>query len=291
MLRWNGRLIVVLPGVPEEAQSIVQRVLLPKLLRLLDLPAHRARPQLVRRVFHTFGVVETEVQSHVKDLVGLKDIRIGILPSPRGVSLSLLWEGNPHPTPRGCRVSSLGEFEKIVRTVRDRLGAMVFGEDADTMEAVVGRQLAAQGLTLALAESCTGGLIGHRLTQVPGSSAYFDRGVVCYSNEAKHQLLGVPNSLLSRHGAVSAQVAAAMAIGIRRRSGVALGLSVTGIAGPDGGSVRKPVGLVYVGLDSGVHPKGRWTRTYAFRGDRSVITLRASQAALNLLRVYLARRT
>ena len=113
------------------------------------------------------------------------------------------------------------------------------------MEEVVGRLLLKEQHTIALAESCTGGLIGHRLTQVPGSSAYVDRGIICYSNKAKVDLLGVPADLIERHGAVSAEVAAAMATGIRERSGVSIGLSVTGIAGPGGGTEGKPVGLVH----------------------------------------------
>jgi nicotinamide-nucleotide amidase len=176
----------------------------------------------------------------------------------------------------------------MVREVRNRLGDSVYGEAAQTMEGVVGQALAARGLTVAVAESCTGGLIGHRITQVPGSSSYFDRSVICYSDEAKQELLGVPEALIRDHGAVSAEVAAAMAGGIRVRSRTDIGLSVTGIAGPRGGTKRKPVGLVCVGLDSGVTPTRRETRQFHFHGDRHMIKLRASQAALNVLRLYLA---
>lgn len=155
------------------------------------------------------------------------------------------------------------------------------------MEEVVGHQLLRQRLTLALAESCTGGLIGHRLTQVPGSSAYLDRAFVCYSNQAKSELLGVPPNLIARYGAVSREVAAAMAKGVRERSHVAVGLSVTGIAGPGGGSATKPVGLVYVGLDAG--KAGRETKKFRFHGDRATIKIRSSQGALDLLRRWLLR--
>ena len=154
------------------------------------------------------------------------------------------------------------------------------------MEGVVGRALAEKKLTVALAESCTGGLIGHRLTQIPGSSAYVDRGIVCYSNQAKIDLLGVPAALLQQHGAVSAEVAATMATGVRQRSGTSVGLSVTGIAGPGGATETKPVGLVYVGLSD---EKGTTTtREFRFHGDRSVIKQRSSQAALDLLRRWAA---
>jgi nicotinamide-nucleotide amidase len=156
------------------------------------------------------------------------------------------------------------------------------------MEEVVGRLLAGQKRTVALAESCTGGLIGHRLTQVPGSSAYVDRGVICYSNQSKIDMLSVPADLIVKHGAVSREVAAAMAKGIRERARVSVGLSVTGIAGPGGATVTKPVGLVYVGLDGGAGDS--LTKEFRFHGDRSVIKQRSSQAALNLLRLWLIDR-
>jgi nicotinamide-nucleotide amidase len=141
--------------------------------------------------------------------------------------------------------------------------------------------------TIAIAESCTGGLIGHRLTQVPGSSAYVDRDIVSYSNEAKIDLLGVPADTIDRHGAVSAEVAGAMAKGVRERSGVSIGLSVTGIAGPGGATPTKPVGLVYVALDA--KNGDAITREHRFHGDRSVVKQRSSQAALDLLRRYLLK--
>jgi nicotinamide-nucleotide amidase len=146
---------------------------------------------------------------------------------------------------------------------------------------VVGRLLSAHGLTLSVAESCTGGLLGHRLTNVSGSSAYFERGVVVYSNRAKQELLGVPDDLLRAHGAVSGPCAEAMARGICERSGSACGLAVTGIAGPDGGTPQKPVGTVFVG----VAVAGNVTsRRFRFAGDREAIKWQSAQAALDLLR-------
>jgi nicotinamide-nucleotide amidase len=136
-----------------------------------------------------------------------------------------------------------------------------------------------------VAESCTGGLIGYRLTQVAGSSAYVDRGVLCYSNRAKTDLLGVPAGLIEQHGAVSREVAEAMAKGMRERAGVSVALSVTGIAGPGGATETKPVGLVHIGLDGG--SDGVVTKEFRFHGDRSVIRQRAAQAALDLLRRWL----
>jgi nicotinamide-nucleotide amidase len=149
------------------------------------------------------------------------------------------------------------------------------------MEEVVGLRLAVAGFTLATAESCTGGLVAERLTDVPGSSTYFMEGVVTYSNEAKTRLLGVPSELIEAHGAVSAEVAEAMAEGVKRRAGVDFGLSVTGIAGPGGGTQAKPVGLVYIALADDAHTEHR---RLMLPGDRHLIRWRSSQAALDLLR-------
>jgi len=274
--RWSGRFVAVLPGVPREAEQMFDVAVAPKLATTSDA-------RLDRRVIHTFGLIEAEVDRRLAGVVTARtEISLGFLASPLGVMVSVTALGQPSLIrPR---------LDKAVHTIKRRLGRYVFAEGADTMEEVIGRQLAQRGLTLALAESCTGGLIGHRLTQVPGSSAYFDRGVICYSNAAKTDLLGVSRGLLARHGAVSAEVARAMAEGVRMRSHTQIGLSVTGVAGPGGGSERKPVGLVYIGLDA---RGGRGTRTtpiskeFRFHGDRATIKSRAAQAALNLLREWL----
>ena len=149
------------------------------------------------------------------------------------------------------------------------------------MEEVVGLRLAVTGFTLATAESCTGGLVAHRLTEVPGSSTYFMEGVVTYSNESKTRLLGVPPELIATRGAVSAEVAEAMAAGVKERAGTDFGLAVTGVAGPGGGSEEKPVGLVYIALADDAHTEHR---RLMLPGDRHLIRWRASQAALDLLR-------
>lgn len=168
--------------------------------------------------------------------------------------------------------------------ITNRLGQHVFSANGEPMEEVVGQLLLARGVTIALAESCTGGLITHRLTQVAGSSAYVDRGVVCYDDRAKIELLGVSEASLKKHGAVSAQVAKSMAQGIRTRSKADVGLSVTGVAGPGGGTAHKPVGLVYVGLATS---KKSYTKVFQFHGEREAIKLRSSQAALDVLRRWL----
>ena len=156
------------------------------------------------------------------------------------------------------------------------------------MEMVVGQLLSSRQWTLALAESCTGGLVANRLTDVPGSSAFLDRGVVTYSNKAKEELLGVSPALLRKYGAVSGQVALAMAKGIRANSHVDLGVSVTGIAGPGGGSAKKPVGLVYMAIDG---PQGSQSQHGQFWGNRTEIKFRSSQAVLNMIRRYVLQTT
>ena len=191
-------------------------------------------------------------------------------------------------TTKSHRSVSEAVINSLAEGIRARLREWLFAEGRDTMEEVVGRLLTKQGLTVAVAESCTGGLIGHRLTQVAGSSAYVDRGAICYSNRAKTDMLGVPAELIARHGAVSQEVAAVMAKGIRERAGVSVGLSVTGIAGPGGSTETKPVGLVYVGLDG--ETRDAVTKEFRFHGDRSVIKQRSSQAALDLLRRWLTGR-
>lgn len=282
-LHWKGALIAALPGVPVEAERMFSTVLAPRLRRELD--SERA-DWIERRVLHTIGLPESEVEQWIGGLLPRGGgIRLGLLASPLGVVVSLTAQVSTDA--RGK--IRLGHLEQAFRRVGEKLGRHVYAEGTDTMEQVVGRLLASRGLILALAESCTGGLIGHRLTQVPGSSAYLDRGVVCYSNRAKTELLGVPERLFIAQGAVSAPVAAAMAKGVRTRSRASVGLSVTGIAGPGGGTDKKPVGLVYVGLDTARGKAGRVGKTQAFRfhGTRETIKLRASQAALNMLREWL----
>jgi nicotinamide-nucleotide amidase len=177
-------------------------------------------------------------------------------------------------------------LEETEEIVRERLGRAVFGRDGGTLASAVGDRLISRGETLSTAESCTGGLIGTMLTDVPGSSRYYLGSIIAYANSAKASLLGVAEPLLAAHGAVSQPVAEAMARSVRERLNSTWALSVTGIAGPDGGSPKKPVGLVYVGLAG---PGGLSSREFRFGDDspRDVIRSRAALTALNLLRLAL----
>ena len=284
-LKWKGCVLVALPGVPSEAKQMFAVAVAPKLAR--EAAARGRQGRIARRMLQTFGLAESDLDLRLKGLVRAESgVRLGLLASPLGVTVSLTTCGI------GLKTDSKGErvLDRLVKAIRKRVGAYVYGEGDETMEEVVGRHLASGGLTLAVAESCTGGLIGHRLTQVPGSSTYLDRVAVCYSDQAKVELLGVPKHLVRRHGAVSPEVAAAMARGIRLRSHAGVGLSVTGIAGPGGGTAQKPVGLVYVGLNAERNSQSSLIREFRFHGDRHSIKLRASQAALELLRQWLVRR-
>ncbi|MDH5668905.1 MAG: competence/damage-inducible protein A [Nitrospira sp.] len=280
-LTWKGAVLVVLPGVPREMEAMMRESGVPF---LTDRRARSGRhlPEPIRRsVFHTWGLPEADVEANLKGLIprGIP-VGLGLLASSMGVLVSL--------TTGSRRSVSPGLIESLEQGVRVRLHEWLFAEGTDTMEVVVGRLLLKQGLTIALAESCTGGLISHRLTQVPGSSAYVDRGAVCYSNQSKTAMVDVPVELIAGHGAVSSEVAASMANGIRRRAGVSIGLSVTGIAGPGGATDTKPVGLVYMGLSA--ESGETITKELRFHGDRSMITQRSSQAALDLLRRWLLGR-
>ena len=286
-LKWKRAGVFCLPGVSHEARTTFSESVLPILRRerWLGVPAEI-------RTLHTFGLAEREIDRRIEGIISPDGpIRLGLLASALGVSVSLTWFPPKEPRKRATSDDAAARSHasrddpgKKVETIVSVLGDYVFATNGLGMEEVVGQSLRAQGLTIALAESCTGGFIGHRLTEVAGSSAYVDRGVTCYSNQSKIELVGVPSSVLKQYGAVSGPVAKAMAEGIRSGSGADLGLSVTGIAGPGGGTRSKPVGLVYVGLSV---PRQSLTKAFRFHGDRKTVKLRASQAALDVLRRWL----
>ncbi len=274
-LEAEGRTIVLLPGPPRELEPMVLNRVLPRLRGMRE-------GFQIRRVLKLAGVSESQIEDRISDLypVDSQDFEMTVLASPGQIEIHL------------TAFSELSEDDAEKKLTRpfdamiERLGEDVFTVRDEELEDVIGDLLSKEGATLAVAESCTGGLLGHRITNVPGSSAYFLEGVQSYSNEAKIRLLGVPPSLLENHGAVSSEVAAAMADNIRAGSGATYGLSITGIAGPTGGSKIKPVGLVYVSLAS---PDETQTEKNLFLGDRISVKQRASQSALDMLRRRLQR--
>jgi nicotinamide-nucleotide amidase len=224
------------------------------------------------------GLPESAVEEKIGPIYsGVKNPQTSLLASGGQVEIRL--------TARGESFDEAGSLLEELRVrIRTALGHHIFSEDGELLEEVVGRLLTVTKKTISIAESCTGGLITHRLTEVAGSSRYLERGYVTYSNESKVQLLGVPEKLLTEGGAVSEDVALAMARGVRHASGTDLGLAVTGIAGPGGGSAEKPVGLVYVALSDGNVEKAH---RYLLPGNRSQVKSWTAQLALNLLRMRL----
>jgi nicotinamide-nucleotide amidase len=249
---------------------------------LLDLARARLGrgPAIAVRTLRTAGAAVADLEERLGAWLGSAeaDVVLTAAPDEGEVWVRLRARG---ATPEAA-AEALASLE---RRVAAALGEDCYGRDGDSLEQAVGRLLIARGLVLALAESCTGGLVGHRLTSVPGSSAFFERGVVVYSNRAKEELLGVPAEILRTHGAVSRPCAEAMARGICERSGAACGLSITGIAGPDGGTPAKPVGTVFIGL---AVQGAVQARHFRFAGGRASVKWQSSQMALDMLRRALA---
>ena len=266
-----NRLLIALPGVPSEMQAIMERSVLPRFRRLPGLGV------VETRTLRTVGVVELQIERFLRRLRVPETVQIGLYPHLRAVDIRLTAIG----TSRRQARASLATIERFLRR---SLGAAVYGTDDETLEGMVGALLTRHRKTLAVAESCTGGLVTDRLTNVPGSSRYLRGAVVAYHNDLKRQCLRVPAAQLARFGAVSAPVARAMAQGVRRLACVDLGLAVTGIAGPTGATPRKPVGLVYLGLaDSRTVQSLRCQ----FFGDRTSVKIQTAQTALDWLRRYL----
>ncbi|MDQ3745386.1 MAG: competence/damage-inducible protein A [Acidobacteriota bacterium] len=265
----EGRIVVLLPGPPRELKPMFDSHVLAKL-------SERAGGlHVARRVLRVAGMGESAVDERIAPVyTQYKNPQTTILFNNTEIEIHLTAQGKTEQEAELLLDGLAGQIE-------ERLGDSIFAFRGEQMEEVVGLRLAVNGFTLACAESCTGGLVAHRLTEVPGSSNYFMEGVVTYSNEAKTRLLGVPAELIERHGAVSAEVAEAMAEGVKRRAATDFGLSVTGIAGPGGGTTEKPVGLVYISLADDAHTEHR---RILLPGDRHLIRWRASQAALDLLR-------
>ena len=259
--------LVLVPGVPREMKAIFDEEVAPRLRRRLSPDA------ISHRTLCTAGVGESDLQEMLGDISHLlgPDIRLAYLPRPGQVRLRL--------TGGGARAGP--KLDRLEAHVRARLGAHIFGTEGDVLEAVLGSLLRGRGLSIALAESCSGGLGLHMLTNVPGSSDYVAGGVVAYSNAAKRSLLDVPAAALESHGAVSREVALKMAQGVRARFGADAGLGITGIAGPGGGSDEKPVGTTWIAYADGLRETARCHR---FGTHREANKIRSAIAALDLAR-------
>jgi nicotinamide-nucleotide amidase len=269
-LEAKGAVIVVMPLGSAHLDALVT-----ERLRPLARQRFGGAGGTVVRTLLTTGLAPADVEDRLGPWLGKPGpISVSSVITDADVWVRLLARGTSHQ-------AALDELAGVEPAVRAALGPDCYGSDDDTLESVVGRLLIERGLTVSVAESCTGGLLGHRLTNIPGSSRYFERGVMVYSNRAKEEMLGVPASLLAGHGAVSAPVAEAMVSGIRRISGSPCGIAVTGIAGPDGGTPIKPVGTVFV---AAAWPSGLRVRHFRFAGGRAAVKRQSAQAALDMLR-------
>ena len=270
ILRHKGVVYFFLPGVPRELKHLFQENVLPVLER------ERKEKTWVRsRTLKLFGLSESAIADRLKDLdPAAYSAILAFLPRSPENHVKITVSG-------AVRAEVERNLEALEGLIRERLAGWIFAVNQETLEEIVGGLLRSRQATLAVAESCSGGLVAHRLTNVPGSSDYFDRGVVAYSNRAKVEILHVPEEILASVGAVSAPVAEKMAEGVRQISRSTIGLGITGIAGPGGGSAEKPVGTVFIALAT---PQGTVSKKYQLWGSREQIKAVSAQTAIDLVR-------
>ena len=269
----GGKIVVALPGPPNEFVPLFEAEVYPRLRERLGGERQVIRSRTLRFV----GTGESTVEAAVRDLMQDSNPTVAPYAKPAEVHLRVT-----------ARAATDAEADALiaprVAQIYERLRVNIYGEDETTLEAALVALLAERKQTVATAESCTGGLLGGRITSVPGSSAVYETGVVTYSNAAKEQILKIPRALIGSEGAVSSAVASAMAQRVRELAGSDFGVGITGIAGPGGGTDEKPVGLVYIGLAT---PDGVTATRHLFGGGRADVRLRATQAALGMLRTAL----
>jgi len=271
-LKSRGKAIFFLPGVPRELQHLFRETVLPRLER-----ERKGNIHYRARTLKIFGLTESAIADRLSGIRAEHfSATLAYLPRYPENHIKIIVQGSDLEEVK----RNLAELERVIR---GKLEGRVFAVDRETLEEIVGRLLKERQATLAVAESCTGGLVAHRMTNIPGSSEYFERGVVVYSNQAKTELLEVPKELLAELGAVSAPVAEKMAEGMRHLSRATIGLAITGIAGPAGGSADKPVGTVFIALSG---PDGTASRRYQFWGDRDQVKMISAQTALEWVRRY-----
>jgi nicotinamide-nucleotide amidase len=267
----SGRIVILLPGPPHELKAMFSAQVEPRLARLAT------GVRLVARELRVAGMGESDVDQRIAPIYTRhEDVQTTILAAPGEIQIHLrMWAKDAPAAERQLQ----GIQESIVFT----LGEAVFSTAGESMEDVVARELTMHQATIATAESCTGGLLAERLTRISGSSAYFLGGVVSYSNTLKSAWVDVPAEIIESRGAVSSEVAVALADGIRRRTGATLGVGITGVAGPTGGTPEKPVGTVHVAI---ADASGSKERGVHYPGERDRIRWQASQTALDLVRRY-----
>ena len=271
----RGKLLVAMPGVPSEMEQMFEESVLPE-LKKLALGSRQGG--MVIKKLKCFGAGESTIGELLGGLIQRgRNPLINCTVEHGVVTLHIIATAKDKDKAQQMA-------EKDEKLLRDTLGELVYGTGEQTLAEVVGQKLAQRKKTIAVAESCTGGTLAKLLTDVPGASRYFTNGWVTYSNKAKTSELGIPVDVIEKYGAVSEQIARAMAQYARKRAGTAFAIGITGIAGPTGGSEQKPVGLVYISIDSSI---GCETKRFIMPGDRDSIRLRAAQTALNMLRLKL----
>lgn len=272
MAESDGRLFFAMPGVPSEMRQMFAESVLPELRQLAS------GQSVVVRKLRCFGAGESTIAEQLGTIMERgRNPLINCTVHFGVITLHIVATAEDAETAERMAL-------KDEESLSEMLGELVYGTEDQSLAEVVGEKLARQGKSVAVAESCTGGLIAKLITDVPGASEYFTRGWVTYSNDAKSSELGVPSELIERHGAVSEQVAQAMAQGARRKARTDFAIGITGIAGPGGATEQKPAGLVYISVDS---DQGCDTKSYVFTHDRCAVRLRSAQTALNMLRLKL----
>ncbi|HQA06452.1 MAG TPA: competence/damage-inducible protein A [Syntrophomonadaceae bacterium] len=270
----NNQVIICLPGPPREAEPMYENYVKDLLIKTYNLTDRRSASRIIR----IFGPGESQVEEMLQEVMDqAHNYNLALLASEGEINVRVTAEGKDYN-------ESVVILTKVTEQISQIMGKSVFGYDDDTLSAVVGKLLDNRNRSLAVAESCTGGFLGKMITDIPGSSKYFWGGVITYSNQAKENLLGVRSATLQEYGAVSRETALEMAWGVKRLAGTDIGISITGIAGPEGGSEEKPVGLVYIAL---VGDNLEQVREMHFVGNRNGIRTLSAKSALDLLRLQL----
>nr|MBU1328205.1 competence/damage-inducible protein A [Candidatus Omnitrophota bacterium] len=267
----ENKVLIAFPGVPFELYPMLEETALPYLKKKFPLG------QIIKsRVIKITGLAESRVNEMIEDLLKIsgRGVQMGIYPHPEEIHVKITV--NEKNKKSACKI-----IARIENKIKSRLKNYIFGYDNDKLEEIVGKYLLRAKKTLAIAESCTGGLLANRITDIPGSSCYFKLGIVSYSNASKNKLLDIPMDTIKKYGSVSKQVAALMAKNVRVLASTGYGIGISGIAGPGGATNKKPIGLVYIALST----KAKTTcKEFRFIGTRDLIKYKSAQAALNIIR-------
>ena len=268
----QGKTLIALPGVPFELYPMFEKTVTTFLKK--TFPAHKI---IKSRIIKITGLPESKVNEKIEDILRIKgNVEMGIYPHPEQISVKIT-------VSEQSEKKAASTIKKIEKRVKSRLKDHIFGYDDEKLEEIVGKALIKAGKTLSIAESCTGGLLADRITDVPGSSRYFQMGIITYSNSSKNKILKIPFEIIKRYGAVSKKAASLMAKNVRLLAGADIGIAITGIAGPGGATRKKSVGGVYIALST---KDKTICREFRFLGQREIVKYKATQAALNMIRLH-----